>query len=147
MIWVQAARPRTLPAAIAPVLVGTAAAWQFAESAATFGIFRLFSMEILATARRLAPGPTLTQLGLIFGGTALVGALPGAYELVKTRIETGRWSTQVSVFMGANLVFTLALAAFTGGKMRTALATLNKADILAQLAAIMPARTPHALHV
>ncbi len=30
MIWVQAARPRTLPAAIAPVLVGTAAAWQFA---------------------------------------------------------------------------------------------------------------------
>ena len=30
MIWVQAARPRTLPAAIAPVLVGTAAAWQWA---------------------------------------------------------------------------------------------------------------------
>ena len=30
MIWVQAARPRTLPAAIAPVLVGTAAAWQHA---------------------------------------------------------------------------------------------------------------------
>jgi 1,4-dihydroxy-2-naphthoate octaprenyltransferase len=30
VIWVQAARPRTLPAAIAPVLVGTAAAWQFA---------------------------------------------------------------------------------------------------------------------
>ena len=30
MIWVQAARPRTLPAAIAPVLVGTAAAWQYA---------------------------------------------------------------------------------------------------------------------
>jgi hypothetical protein len=121
-----------------PLLLGKpvdpgAAAWQFAESAATFGIFRLFSMEILAAARRLAPGRTLTQLGLIFGGTALVGALPAAYELVKTRIETGRWSTQVSVFMGANLVFTLALAAFTGGKMRTALATLNKADILAQL--------------
>jgi 1,4-dihydroxy-2-naphthoate octaprenyltransferase len=30
VIWLQAARPRTLPAAIAPVLVGTAAAWQFA---------------------------------------------------------------------------------------------------------------------
>ncbi len=30
MIWLQAARPRTLPAAIAPVLVGTAAAWQWA---------------------------------------------------------------------------------------------------------------------
>jgi 1,4-dihydroxy-2-naphthoate octaprenyltransferase len=30
VIWVQAARPRTLPAAIAPVLVGTAAAWQWA---------------------------------------------------------------------------------------------------------------------
>jgi 1,4-dihydroxy-2-naphthoate octaprenyltransferase len=30
VIWVQAARPRTLPAAIAPVLVGTAAAWQYA---------------------------------------------------------------------------------------------------------------------
>lgn len=30
MIWIQAARPRTLPAAIAPVLVGTAAAWQYA---------------------------------------------------------------------------------------------------------------------
>ena len=30
MIWVQAARPRTLPAAVAPVLVGTAAAWQWA---------------------------------------------------------------------------------------------------------------------
>src|SRR6201999_506391 len=30
VIWVQAARPRTLPAAIAPVLVGMAAAWQWA---------------------------------------------------------------------------------------------------------------------
>jgi 1,4-dihydroxy-2-naphthoate polyprenyltransferase len=30
VIWLQAARPRTLPAAIAPVLVGTAAAWQWA---------------------------------------------------------------------------------------------------------------------
>jgi 1,4-dihydroxy-2-naphthoate polyprenyltransferase len=30
VIWVQAARPRTLPAAVAPVLVGTAAAWQWA---------------------------------------------------------------------------------------------------------------------
>ncbi len=29
-IWLMAARPRTLPAAIAPVLVGTAAAWQYA---------------------------------------------------------------------------------------------------------------------
>lgn len=30
-IWAMAARPRTLPAAIAPVLVGTAAAWYVAE--------------------------------------------------------------------------------------------------------------------
>lgn len=30
-IWINAARPRTLPAAIAPVLVGTAVAWQQAD--------------------------------------------------------------------------------------------------------------------
>ena len=39
MIWVQAARPRTLPAAIAPVLVGTAAAWQFAGHLPRVGAF------------------------------------------------------------------------------------------------------------
>lgn len=123
---------------VQPLLLGkpidpAAAAWQFAEQAAMLGMLHLFSLEIMATARRLAPGRTLVQLGLIFGGTVLVGTLPTAYELVKTRIETGRWSTQLSVFMGANLVFTLALAAFTGGRMRTALATLNKTEILGQL--------------
>jgi 1,4-dihydroxy-2-naphthoate octaprenyltransferase len=39
VIWVQAARPRTLPAAIAPVLVGTAAAWQFAGHLPRVGAF------------------------------------------------------------------------------------------------------------
>jgi 1,4-dihydroxy-2-naphthoate octaprenyltransferase len=39
MIWVQAARPRTLPAAIAPVLVGTAAAWNWYGSLPRWGAF------------------------------------------------------------------------------------------------------------
>jgi 1,4-dihydroxy-2-naphthoate octaprenyltransferase len=39
MIWVQAARPRTLPAAIAPVLVGTAAAWNWFGSLPRWGAF------------------------------------------------------------------------------------------------------------
>ena len=38
-IWVMAARPRTLPAAIAPVLVGTAAAVQWAEKLPRVGAF------------------------------------------------------------------------------------------------------------
>ena len=39
MIWFQAARPRTLPAAIAPVLVGTAAAWNWYGSLPRWGAF------------------------------------------------------------------------------------------------------------
>jgi 1,4-dihydroxy-2-naphthoate octaprenyltransferase len=38
-IWAMAARPRTLPAAIAPVLVGTAAAVQWAGKLPRFGAF------------------------------------------------------------------------------------------------------------
>ncbi len=38
-IWVMAARPRTLPAAVAPVLVGTAAAMEWAGELPRFGAF------------------------------------------------------------------------------------------------------------
>src|SRR5215213_8152838 len=38
-IWLMAARPRTLPAAIAPVLVGTAAAVQWAGELPRWGAF------------------------------------------------------------------------------------------------------------
>lgn len=38
-IWFNAARPRTLPAAIAPVLVGTAVAWQQADGLPRLGGF------------------------------------------------------------------------------------------------------------
>lgn len=36
-IWINAARPRTLPAAVAPVLIGTAVAWQQAGSLPRLG--------------------------------------------------------------------------------------------------------------
>ena len=105
----------------------------FGENVALSGLLRLFSVGVLAAARWLAPGRTLVQLGLIVGGTTLVGALPVGYELIKNRIETGRWSTQLSMFMGANVVLTLSVFAFTGGKVRNALVALNKADVLADL--------------
>ena len=38
-IWLMAARPRTLPAAIAPVLVGTAAAVEWAGDLPRLGAF------------------------------------------------------------------------------------------------------------
>jgi len=50
-IWLMAARPRTLPAAVAPVLVGTAAAYYFAED-----------VRWLAFAAALA-GSILIQIG------------------------------------------------------------------------------------
>ena len=47
--WVEGARPRTLPAAVAPVLVGTGAAYALREGSATFAVLALLvslSMQV-----------------------------------------------------------------------------------------------------
>ena len=67
-IWLMAARPRTLPAAIAPVLVGSAAAWWAANDAC----------ESVADARPERPGYVLVFCDPTFRWGAFFAALIGS---------------------------------------------------------------------
>ena len=59
-IWVMAARPRTLPAAIAPVLVGTAAAVRGRRRAAALGRLRRRAGRRRSSSRSAPTSPTTT---------------------------------------------------------------------------------------
>jgi 1,4-dihydroxy-2-naphthoate octaprenyltransferase len=127
--WRLAARPKTLPAAVAPVLVGCAVAWaegafDFVVAVAAFAVALLLQIAAnLAndvadfqrgadTADRLGP-PRATQSGLITAGrmTAATGivlvlaAIPGLYLVWR-----GGWPLAL-----VGLLAMLAAVAYTAG--------------------------------
>lgn len=128
-IWVEATRPRTLPAAVAPVLVGTALAWR-AESlkspaaAACLGFALLVQIGTnfandyydakkgADTAERVGPRRAVAS-GLVAPATmraAMIGVFITAFLLGLTLIAFGGWTMLV--------VGVLSIAcgvAYTGG--------------------------------
>jgi 1,4-dihydroxy-2-naphthoate octaprenyltransferase len=127
--WLLAVRPRTLPVAVAPVLVGTALAADAGQAAAAPAAAALAVALLLQVAANLANDvfdfekgadteerlgpPRASQLGLLTprqlrGGTALAlgaAALPGLYL-----VSLGGWPLAV-----AGALALLAAVAYTGG--------------------------------
>lgn len=109
-IWLEATRPRTLPAAIAPVLVGTALAWQadsvrWGAAAACFGFALLVQIGTnfandyydarkgADTAERVGPRRAVAS-GLVSPAamrSAMIGVFAAAFLVGLTLLGYGGW--------------------------------------------------------
>lgn len=109
-VWMEATRPRTLPAAVAPVLVGTALAWRQGEAkwgaaSACLGFALLIQigtnfandyydfLKGADTAERVGPRRAVAS-GLIRPGTmraAMIGVFAAAFALGLTLLAYGGW--------------------------------------------------------
>jgi 1,4-dihydroxy-2-naphthoate octaprenyltransferase len=128
-VWLLAARPKTLPAAVAPVVVGSAVAWSeggFVLWAAVLALVVALSLQIAAnlandvfdyrrgadTAHRLGP-PRVTQSGLISPDhvlTATVIVLGGAVLAGLPLVWRGGWP-----LLALGLLAIVAAVAYTAG--------------------------------
>lgn len=128
-VWLMAARPKTLPAAVAPVIVGSAVAWSeggFVPWAASAALAVALLLQIAAnlandvfdyrrgadTAHRLGP-PRVTQSGLVPPGhvliatvVVLIGAVLAGFPLV----WRGGWP-----FLVLGFIAILSALAYTAG--------------------------------
>jgi 1,4-dihydroxy-2-naphthoate octaprenyltransferase len=128
-VWLLAARPKTLPAAVAPVVVGTAVAWSegglvlwAAAAALAVALFLQIAANLANdvfdyrrgadTAHRLGP-PRVTQSGLIPPGRVLMATavvLGGAVLAGLPLVWRGGWP-----FLALGLLAILSALAYTAG--------------------------------
>jgi 1,4-dihydroxy-2-naphthoate octaprenyltransferase len=100
--WVQGARPRTLPAAVAPVLVGTAAAYYYLE-------------PVLA-----APGTLVRSLIDLAAGSS--GGSASATVVSSARLRDGVFDAQANVLQAGHLWATHASTSYGALALRSLLA-------------------------
>lgn len=128
-IWLEATRPRTLPAALAPVLVGTALAWRAGEAkwpaaAACLGFALLVQIGTnfandyydakkgADTAERVGPRRAVAS-GLVAPATmraAMIGVFAAAFAVGLTLLAYGGWPLLV-----VGLLSIACGVAYTGG--------------------------------